>query len=353
MSERKRLTLKDIAFELGISVSTASRALNSYSGISEETIKLVKEYAEKHNYVPNTMAVNFRKNKTMTIGMIVPELVHYFFSSVISGAITAAKKHNYSILVGQSDEKQKNEIMACKTMLSSSVDGLLISISNETTKVDHLQEFLDEGRPVVQFDKVSELIDSPKVIVDDFQGAYNAVKHLIQQGYSKIAHINGLTHVKNSQERLRGYLKALSDHGIQASEDWVLHCKEISEKEGYDFTARLMNLTNPPDAIFCITDLVAMGAMNYLKQSHFQIPEQVGLIGFSNWDMAKFVTPSLSSIDQHAFEMGEKAIELLLEEIRNNEVGTNKIIETKTKLVIRESSSRMSPVAHSQTASKR
>jgi len=131
MSDRKRLTLKDIARELGISVSTASRALNSYAGISDETIKMVKEFAEKHNYVPNTMAVNFRKNKTMTIGMVVPELVHYFFSSVISGAIKEAKKHHYSILVSQTDELVKNEIMACRTMLSSSVDGLLISISNE------------------------------------------------------------------------------------------------------------------------------------------------------------------------------------------------------------------------------
>lgn len=338
MSDRKRLTLKDIAKELGISISTASRALNSYPGISVETIKLVKEFAEAHNYVPNTMAVNFRKNKTMTIGMVVPELVHYFFSSVISGAIKEAKKHNYSILVSQSDELVKNEILACRTMLSSSVDGLLISISNETDSVDHILEFLDERRPVVQFDKVSDLLASPKVIVDDFQGAYEAVEHLIRQGYRKIAHINGLRHVKNSSERLRGYKKALSDHGIVARPDWVIHCKEISEQEGFDFAAQLWRLSNPPDAVFCITDLVAMGAMKFFKQQKIQIPSQMGLVGFSNWDMSNFATPSLSSVDQHAFQMGEKAVELLIESIKSGEIGKEEIFELKTSLIFRESS---------------
>jgi LacI family transcriptional regulator len=338
MSDRKRLTLKDIARALGISVSTASRALNSYPGISEATIKMVKEFAEKHNYVPNTMAVNFRKNKTMTIGMVVPELVHYFFSSVISGAIKEAKKHNYSILVSQSDELVKNEIIACRTMLSSSVDGLLISISNETNSVDHILEFTDEGRPVVQFDKVSDLLASPKVIVDDFQGAYTAVAHLIGQGYQKIAHINGLLHVKNSAERLRGYKKALDDHGISADPHWVVHCKVISEQEGFDFAAQLCSLPNPPDAVFCITDLVAMGAMKFFKQEKIQVPSQMGLVGFSNWDMSSFVSPSLSSVDQHAFQIGEKSAQLLIASIKSNEVGIDEIHEIKTRLVFRESS---------------
>ena len=341
MSDRKRLTLKDIAKELGISVSTASRALNSYAGISDETIKLVKEFAEKHNYVPNTMAVNFRKNKTMTVGLIVPELVHHFFSSVISGAISTAKKHNYSILVSQTDEKLKNEVFAIRTMLSSSVDGLLISVSNETINGENLQEILDEGRPVVQFDKVLDEMNTPKVIVDDFHGAYEAVRHLIQEGYSKIAHINGLTHVKNSQERLRGYQKALLDHGIEESESWVLHCQQISEDEGFAFAKQLMSSKNPPDAIFCITDLVAMGVMKYLKQEKIKIPEEVGVIGFSNWDMANFVSPSLSSIDQYAFQMGEKAMDLLVEAIKNNEVGRNQTHEIKPRLVVRESSKRL------------
>ena len=341
MSDRKRLTLKDIAKELGISVSTASRALNSYSGISEDTIKMVKEFAEKHNYVPNTMAVNFRKNKTMTIGMVVPELVHYFFSSVISGAIREAKKHNYSILVSQTDELVKNEIHACRTMLASSVDGLLLSISNETETVDHLLEFIEEGRPVVQFDKVSDLLDTPKVIVDDFQGAYAAIEHLIRKGYRKIAHINGLPHVKNASERLRGYKKAMADHSLTVSPEWVIHCNEISEEEGFKFAKQLYDLPNPPDALFCITDLVAMGAMKYFKQENIQVPKQMGVVGFSNWDLSNFVSPSLSSVDQHAFQIGETAVALLIAAIKSNELGKEEIHEIKTSLVFRESSDRL------------
>ncbi len=338
MSENRRITLKDIAKELGISVSTASRALNSYSGIAKDTIQLVKDYAAKHNYVPNTLAVNFRRNKTMTLGLIVPELVHYFFSSVISGTISIAKKHGYSVLVSQTDESQNNEIQACRTMLASGVDGLLISISNETLEGEHLRQFHQESKPVVQFDKVTEFFETPKVIVDDLWGAFNAVQHLIDQGYTKIAHINGLKTVTNSQERLKGYLNAMGKNNLPVNPNWILHCQKISQQEGFDFTRQLMESNNPPDAIFCITDLVAMGAMDFLRKGGYQIPAEVGVIGFSNWDMAGFVSPGLSSVDQHAYEMGQKATEILIELLQNNQLGTDEIHEIKTSLVIRDSS---------------
>jgi len=340
MSEKKRITLKDIAKNLGISVSTASRALNSYSGISDDTIKLVKDYAEKHNYVPNTMAVNFRKNKTLTLGLIVPELVHYFFSLVISGALAEAKKRGYTVLVSQTDEILSNEVYAARTMIASSVDGILISLSNQTINGDHLNELLEEGRPVVQFDKVLEELPTPKVIGDDFQGAYNAVTHLIQQGYQSIAHLNGFSTVKNSAERLRGYKQALTDSGLEIREDFIIHCKEISEEEGYQFTRQLMQLPNPPDSIFCITDLVAMGSMKFLKENGKKIPDDVGLIGLSNWNMANFVTPALSSVDQHAYKMGEKACQILIDILKSGEMGKDETHIIPTELVVRDSSRR-------------
>lgn len=339
MPDKRRITLKDIAKELGISVSTASRALNSYPGISDETIKLVKDYSAKHNYVPNTMAVNFRKNKTMTIGMIVPELVHYFFSSVISGALSEAKKHGYTVLVSQTDELLSNEIHATRTMIGSSVDGIMISLSNETTNGDHLKALMEEGKAVVQFDKVLSELATPKVIVDDFQGAYNAVTHLADQGYKKIAHLNGLEQVNNSMERLRGYREALKDKGIPDYEGYVIHCRNFSEEEGFEYTKQLFESKNPPDAVFCITDLVAMGAMKYLKKAGIKIPEEVGIVGFSNWDMANFVSPGLSSVDQHGFEMGEKACNWLISLIKSNELGSDETFLLKTSLVVRESSS--------------
>ena len=337
MSDKRRITLKDIARELDISVSTASRALNSYPGISEETIHLVKEYAKKHNYVPNSIAVNFRKNRTQTIGMIVPELVHPFFSAVISGAIHEANKSGYRLLISQTDEKQENEILACRSMMGGNVDGLLISIANDTIKTDHIQEFLDEGKPVIQFDKFSEVLPTPKVITDDFESAYTAVKHLIDQGYRKIAHINGLSAVQNSIDRLKGYKKALEDHGLEFHQEWVPHCKEINESEGYDFAKQLMGLPNPPDALFCITDLVALGAMKFLKEAKINVPEEMGIMGFSNWKISEVMSPSLSTVEQHGFKMGSKATEIVLNLLKESSLGNNETYKIDTDLIARES----------------
>lgn len=340
MSEKKKVTLKDIARELGISISTASRALNGYTKISDETIRLVKEYATKHHYTPNALAVNLRKNRTSNIGIIVPQIVHHFFSTVISGAIDTAKKNGFNILVSQSDDLLQDEIKACRTMLSSGVDGLLISISNETIEGKHIQEFLDERKPVVQFDKVTDLLDTPKVIVDDFDGAYRAVEHLIEQGYRKIAHIGGRPDVNNAINRRKGYEKALQDHRLEVREDWMLSCQNIIEPEGFDFAKKLMEGSNPPDAFFCITDLVALGAIKYLKSMGLQVPQQIGVMGFSNWQLAENVTPSLSSVDQHGYEIGQKATEKMILLLRNQTIGENETIILKTKLIVRDSSER-------------
>lgn len=338
MAEKRKITLKDIARDLKLSPSTVSRALNGYPSLSEETIQMVKEYAEKHHYTPNTMAVNFRKNRTSILGMIVPQIVHHFFSTTISGALETAKKHGFSILLAQSYDHLKDEILASQYLLGMGVDGLLISVSNETQEADHLQAFLEEGKPVVQFDKITDFLVGPKLVVDDFEGAYQAVTHLIKQGYRKIAHLSGRMEVKNANARFLGYKKALEDHGLTFNEAWVRHCFDISEQEGYDFTKSLMESPNPPDAIFCITDLVALGSMNYLKSSGYQIPAQVGLIGFSNWMLSDFTTPTLSSVDQFGYNMGSKATEMLIELLKHQDLGENEIVKLPTELVVRGSS---------------
>lgn len=338
MNEKRKVTLKDIARELKLSPSTVSRALNGYPSLSEETIQMVKDFAEKHNYTPNTMAVNFRKNRTSMIGMVVPQIVHHFFSTTISGALETAKKHGYSIMLAQSFDFLKDEVMACQHLLGMGVDGLLISVSNETQEAEHLSYFLEEGKPVVQFDKITDFLQGPKLVVDDFEGAYQAVTHLIRQGYGKIAHISGRMNVKNSFERYSGYKKALEDHGLEFREEWVKNCRDISEKEGFDFTQELMASKNPPDAIFCITDLVALGAMNCLKSRGISIPEQVGLMGFSNWMLSEYVTPNLSSVDQHGFEMGQRATEMLLSLLKNHDLGEDHTEMIKTNLIVRKSS---------------
>lgn len=338
MSEKRRTTLKDIAQALNLSPSTVSRALNGYPSLSEETIHLVKDYAEKHHYVPNSIAVNFRKNRTCILGMVVPHLVHHFFSTTISGALEAAKKNGYSVLMAQSYDLLKDEVLACQHLLGMGVDGLLISVSNETQEAEHLQAFLDEGKPVIQFDKVTSHILGPKIEVDDFHGAYQAVTHLIRKGYRKIAHLSGRMNVKNSHERFLGYKKALEDHGLEFKEEWVKNCYDITEQEGFDFCMDLMESSNPPDAIFCITDLVALGVMNCLKLKALTIPDQVGLMGFSNWMLSEYTSPSLSSVNQFGYEMGTKAAEMLMELLKIHELGENQTHILKTELVVRDSS---------------
>lgn len=340
MSDKRRTTLKDIAKALNLSPSTVSRALNGYPSLSEETIQLVKDYAERHNYVPNPIAVNFRKNRTSIIGMIVPHIVHHFFSTTISGAMETAKKNGYSILLAQSYDLLKDEILASQHLLGMGVDGLLISVSNETKEAEHLQAFLDEGKPVVQFDKITDQLEGPKIEVDDFEGAYQAVSHLIRQGYRKIAHLSGRMEVKNAHERFLGYKKALKDHGLEFNEKWVKNCFDISEQEGFEFTRELMESEEKPDAIFCITDLVALGAMNYLKSSDYQIPQQIGLMGFSNWMLSEYTSPSLSSVDQFGTQMGSKAAALLIDLLKKQELGANERLEVKTEVIIRGSSMR-------------
>lgn len=340
MSEKRKITLKDIARELGISISTASRALKSHHDISPDTIKLVKDYAELHHYVPNFQAVNFRKSKTYTIGLIVPELVHHFFSTIISGAINTASKRGYNVLVSQSNDTLEGELIAARAMFAGSVDGLLVSISNETTTGEHLKEFLEEGKPVVQLDKISEHLETPKVIVDDSMGAYQAVTHLISQGFTKIAHLGGRLDVKNSIDRLQGYAKAMVDNQLKINDSWIKNCSKITEAEGYQFAKELMESENPPDAFFCITDLVAWGTMKYLKEAAYGIPGEVGIVGFSNWKLAEVMSPGLTSVDQHGYEIGKKAAEVLIELIENQVLSSKDTYEIQTNLVVRDSSKR-------------
>ncbi|MFN3801953.1 LacI family DNA-binding transcriptional regulator [Belliella pelovolcani] len=338
MTDKKKLTLKDIGKALNLSVSTVSRALKAHPDIAQETIDLVKKYAEEHHYVPNLLAINFRKNRTFNIGLIVPELVHHFFSTVISGAISEANKQGYNILVSQSNDILKDEEKASRAMLNSSVDGLLISISNETTVGEHLKEFLDEGKAVVQFDKVTEQLPTPMVIVDDFDGAYNAVSHLIEQGYQRIAHIRGRIDVKNACDRYEGYIKALEDASLPILDHLIKPCIAITEEEGYQFTKEMMEGKNPPDAIFCITDVVAFGAMKYLKEKGIAIPEEVGLVGFSNWMVSRVMSPQLTTVNQHGFQMGVEAAKLLLDMIKNQDIAYQETKILKTELIVRASS---------------
>jgi LacI family transcriptional regulator len=336
-----QITLKDIAKQLGITVSTVSRALKGYPDISPETKKTVLELAEKLHYRPNPIALNLRKNRSYSIGVIIPEVVHYFFSTVISGIVETADEAGYSVILCQTNESYHREVREAGVLLSSRVDGLLISLANETKQYEHLQEFLDLNIPLVMFDKICDSLDTSKVVVDDFEGSMKAVEHLIQQGYKRIAHIRGPFGPSNAEERLKGYLEALKKHNLPIDEQLIFPCERVSYEEGYAFVKTMLHFQEPPDAIFAVADWVAIGALQAIKDEGIRIPEQMGIIGFSDWRMCTIVEPALSSIYQPGFQMGKIATQILLEEIENNhqKLPNNLVTETlETSLMIRKSS---------------
>lgn len=337
-----QVTIKDIARELGISPSTVSRALKDHPDISPDTKKAVNELAEKLNYQPNIVALSLRQSKTNTIGVIIPEIVHFFFSTVISGIEDVAYSAGYNVILAQSNESQTREISDIKALFNSRVDGMLMSVSRETTNFDHIESMLSKGVPIVFFDRVYDTRQASKIIVDDFTGAKEATLHLIDQGCKRIAHIEGPPNLEISKQRLEGYKEALKEHNMTFNKELVAICPSGTIEEGKKATEKLLSLKNPPDAIFATNDPAAMGAMQAIKAKGLKMPDDVALVGFSNWFFSSLMDPPLSSVDQPGFEMGQEAAKLLIRQIEKQEKDDEDITpETKilkTRLIIRESS---------------
>jgi LacI family transcriptional regulator len=337
-----QVTIKDIARELGISPSTVSRALKDHPDISVETKKAVNELAERLNYQPNVVALSLRQSKTNTIGVIIPEIVHFFFSTIISGIEDVAYRAGYNVIVTQSNESLNREMSDMKALFNSRVDGMLMSISRETTNFDHIESTLAKGVPMVFFDRVYDTPTSSKVIVDDFAGAKEATLHLIEQGYKRIAHLEGPPNLEISLQRLKGYEEALRESNHPYLEELVVTCPYGSIEEGRRATEELLRLKNPPDAIFASNDPAAMGAMQAIKEKGLKIPDNVAVVGFSNWFFSAMMDPPLTSVDQPGFEMGQEAAKLLIRQIEKKNKDEGELMpETKilkTRLIVRASS---------------
>ena len=333
---KNQITIKDIAAELGISPSTVSRALKDHPDISDATKKAVKELAEKWDYQPNSIALSLRSQKSNIIGVIVPQLVHHFFSTVISGIEDVAYAAGYNVMVCQSNEKYDREVADIKALVSSRAEGLLVSFSKETEDFEHLKKLQKRGVPLVFFDRISEEMDTHSVIVDDFGGAYKATEHLIELGCKRIAHLAGPDNLMISQNRIDGYLEALKAHDIPYREELVLVCDG-----GPEMGVEKMNqlLKHKPDGVFANNDLVAIGAMRSIKEAGLRIPEDIPVVGYSDWMVASVMTPSLTSVAQPGYEMGKTAAQILLNQINNPGEEwdlDSKILETE--LIIRDSS---------------
>ena len=337
----KETTLKEIAETLGISITTVSKALKNYSDVSEKTRKAVIALAEELNYTPNSFAVNLRTKESKTIGLIIPEVVHHFFSNVINGIIAEAEKKGYLVIILQSNESLELEKKQVALLINKRVDGIIMSLSNESNNDFHIKEILRKEIPFVQFDKISKLISSSKVIINDQKAAMEAVQHLIDKGCKKIAHIRGPENPQNAIDRFIGYKKALEKNGIPYDSKLVYSCKNVTFEEGIEFAKQIVDEHPDVDGIFVITDLVAVGVLAYFNEKGIQVPNQIAVIGFSNWFMSQVITPKLSTVDQPSYEMGVAAFSLLLEEMicrKDGKVFIPRTIELETSIIERDSS---------------
>jgi LacI family transcriptional regulator len=334
------VTLKQIAEKLGISITTVSKALKEYPDVSEKTRKLVRETASMLNYRPNSFVVNLRTKESKTIGLIIPEIMHHFFSSVIKGILSQAEKKGYLVITLQSNESYELEKKQIDLLLSKRVDGILISLANGTTDFKHLTEVINQHIPIVMFDKIAKVLKCSKVLIDDRKAAYNATKHLIDIGCKRIAHFRGPLLPQNSIDRFLGYKQALTENNMPYDPSLVYLLNDMSFEEGKFYAKQLLNDHKDVDGIFINTDLVAIGAINEFNSQGIKVPEQINVIGFSNWFMGSVISPSLTTINQPGFEMGKKAFKLLYKEINAKKLKKQinyKEILLKTALVLRDS----------------
>lgn len=336
--KNSQVTIKDIARELKISPSTVSRALKDHPDISPATKKAVRELAQELDYQPNSVALSLRKSKTYTIGVIIPQLVHHFFSTIISGIEDVAYKAGYHVMICQSNESYEREVLSTQALLTSRVDGMLVSVSQETDDVKHFQSVLNRGIPTVFFDRVVSSLDTSSVVVDDFGGAYRAVAYLVRSGCRKIAHLGGPNNLVISQSRRKGYEQALADYGFGGDNSLVI-AAGLSIEEGKEACRRLLEREELPDAIFAANDPVAIGALQVLKEKGIKVPEEVSIIGFSNEPITSLIDPPMTTVAQPGFEMGQLAAQLLLDEIlhKDDEDRVTGRKELKTELIIRKS----------------
>lgn len=313
MRETVALTMKDIARELGISVATVSRALKDSPRISLERRQLVQKYAREHNFTPNVLAESLRHSRVQPqkiIGVIVPELVHYYFASVLKGIEEEASAHGYQIMVAQSDERYEREVKLCRSFSESKVCGIIVSQAKDTQKYEHFQQLIDAGVPLVFYDRICTGVDASRVVVDDYMGAYNAVTHLINIGCRHIAFYGSQMNLEISKNRYNGYKDALLKHGLPFEERLTRICDNRSDAEM--ITPSMFDDEPHPDAFFAVNDETAIGILYTVKRMGLRVPEDICICGYTNGDMAISCDPMLTTVEQRGVRVGEEAANILI-----------------------------------------
>lgn len=340
----RRASITDLAKQLNLSPSTISRALADHEDVSEATKTRVRELAAALNYQPNQLAAGLRRGRSKMLGVLVPHIIGNFFPQVVHGIATEANLSGFNVMIFQSNEDEAQERKNIELLLNAQVEGILVSVSKSTKSFGHFETLRNNTVPLVFFDRSIEGIEGKSVgavVLDDYQGAYEVVEHLVAQGCTRIAHFTGGLHLNIHRNRHRGYLDALRAHGLPTDEELTVLC-EMSLEGGIQGMQKLLALPQPPDAVFSSIDVAAVGALQVLKQAHIRVPQDVALVGFSNEQFTSFTDPSITSVDQHCELMGRTAVRLLLELIADDpeQPPVQHNVVLKPKLLIRESSLR-------------
>lgn len=336
---KDKITIYDIAEILSITPSTVSRALSNHPRISERTKKRVKKIAKELHYQHNGIAAALRSGKTHILGIIVPTTNRNFFTSVFHGIEQVANQAGYNLMITQSNDTIALEKLNIEALLKAQVDGIIASISKETTTFHHFESVMENNIPLILFDRVSENIGASTVVLDDYLGGYIATEHLIQQGCKRIAHFSGQQHLNIYKYRFKGYLGALEAYNIAFDPDLVVFKNQLNLEDGRQCMKPLLQLSHPPDAVFTASDYSAIGAMQVVKENGLSIPDDIALVGFANEPFTSFVEPGLTTINQWSEEMGQLAANLFLEEVlADDQVLMPRKKVLKPKLIIRGSS---------------
>ncbi len=339
---KSKATLKQIAIDLAVSVSTVSKALNDSPEISEPTKIRVQEYAKLKNYKPNTIGLNLKNRTTRTIGVIIPNILNSFFAKVFTGIEKIADEKGYKIITCISNESLDKEINALEMLSNGTIDGFILSISEEAQKLqkfNHFKSIINEGTPIVMFDRIADEVNCDKVIIDDFESAHNATAHLIKTGCKKIALFSSIDNLSVGKLRVLGFYKALTDNGIEIDEKMVVLTENI---EDFDVKVTGFFDKNKVDAVFALDEHTSVTAMKLGLKKGLKIPDDLSIIGFADGVWSKRLMPSLSTVSQHGPEIGELAAKLLIDRLQSKEeINVYKTTIVKAELRQRDSSKKL------------
>ncbi len=310
----KRTKLKDIADQLGISITTVYRALNNKSDINEETKRKILDLANELEYRPNSLAISLRKNKMIPlVGVILPIINHYFFATVLKGIMSNAHLHNSLIIAGESLQDPTKEKRILDQFMDQGVSGIIMAPARNSNFEKNIIPLLHKRTPIVIIDRMYDHYKGNYVLTDDYGGGYKATQHLLDNGYKRIAHIGSTDDKSIGTERRKGYVAALNDAGIFPKEEYIILSDidnpDTTIEKGYEAAAILFKLKNPPDAVFAVTDDIAIGVIEYAKENNIFIPEELGIVGFSNSKMSNYIRPRLTTVEQNGFKMGQLAFD--------------------------------------------